>query len=162
MTCRPLPSPRILLSGTRTSVSLMWACRWAIECPEPSRIKARQLAGTKTGMPPPSPAAPSFLQNESQSANAGVPRFLTVDDPFATVFHHGYSYRHLTVFGFGDAKCETSAALGGHQPSRLLLFSAVVDHEQQPDVVADDRVFVLKVVVKAEARARCSRMTAMP
>ena len=32
-------------------------------------------------------------------------------------------------------------------------FSAVVDHEQQPDVVADDRVFVLKVVVKAESTA---------
>ena len=56
------------------------------------------------------------------------------------------------MFGFGDANAKPRRPSGGHQPSRLLLFGAVVDHEQQPDVVAD-RVFVLKVVVKAESAA---------
>ena len=39
-------------------------------------------------------------------------------------------------------------------PLRLLLVGAVGDHQQQPDVVADDRVLVLQVAVQPEALAR--------
>ena len=39
-------------------------------------------------------------------------------------------------------------------PVLLLLVGAVLEHQQQPDVVADDRALVLQVVVQTEALAR--------
>ena len=38
-------------------------------------------------------------------------------------------------------------------PLRLLLLAAVMEHQQQADVVADDRVLVLQVVVQTEPLA---------
>jgi hypothetical protein len=59
------------------------------------------------------------------------------------------------VVGLGDAEREAASALGEVvDPLGLLLVGAVGDHQQQADVVADDRVLVLQVVVQAETLAR--------
>ena len=56
------------------------------------------------------------------------------------------------VLGFGDPEGEV-AGPGGQvlDPLVLLLVRAVGEHQQQPDVVADDGVLVLQVAVQAEA-----------
>ena len=54
----------------------------------------------------------------------------------------------------GDAEREALAARRQVvDPLGLLLRRAVVDHQQQADVVADDHVLVLQVAVQAEALA---------
>ncbi len=88
--------------------------------------------------------------------DAGVPRLLAVDHPLVAVADRGGL--HVggvgAVIGLGDAERESGA--GVEQvvvPVGLLLRRAVLEHQQQPDVVADDRVLVLEVVVQAEALA---------
>ncbi len=56
------------------------------------------------------------------------------------------------VVGLGDA--EREAALPGEHrryPFLFLFFGAVMQHQHQADVVADDRVLVLQIVVQAES-----------
>ena len=56
------------------------------------------------------------------------------------------------MIGFGDPEGEAAPTLGQRiHPVGLLLVGAVGEHEQQADVVADDRVLVLQVAVQAEA-----------
>ena len=89
--------------------------------------------------------------------DAGVPRLLAVDDPLVAVAHGGglHVRRVGAVLRLGDAEREALAAFGEVvDPLRLLLVGAVGDHQQQADVVADDRVLVLQVVVQPEALAR--------
>src|SRR5689334_11080649 len=88
--------------------------------------------------------------------DAGVPRLLPGDDPVPAVFggrrfHEGGV---AAVLGFGDAEGEVAFARGEVVgPVELLLRAAVVQHQQQADVVAHDRVLVLQVAVQAEALA---------
>ena len=86
----------------------------------------------------------------------GVPRLLAVDHPLVAVPNGGGL--HVggvgAVLRFGDAEREPSTPLGEVvDPVRLLRLGAVLDHQQQPDVVADDRVLVLQVVVEAKTLA---------
>ena len=86
-----------------------------------------------------------------------VPRLLAVDDPLVTVTLgvRLHPRRVRPVLRLGDP--EREPPLAEQQvvdPLRLLLLGAVVDHQQQPDVVADDRVLVLQVVVQTEALRR--------
>ena len=85
--------------------------------------------------------------------DAGVPGFAAVDDPVVAVApRHGLHVRRIgAVIRLGDA--ERKAALAREHrryPFLLLLFGAVMQHQQQADVVADDRVFVLQIVVQPE------------
>src|SRR5690348_150569 len=88
--------------------------------------------------------------------DAGVPGLLAVDDPVAAVadgagLHEGGV---AAVGGLGDAEREAPLARGEVvDPFGLLLRAAVVQHQQQADVVAHDRVLVLEVAVQAEALA---------
>ena len=84
----------------------------------------------------------------------GVPRLLAVDDPVVAVADGGGLHVRGVgaVLGLGDPEGEAAAALGEVvDPLGLLLVGAVLQHQQQPDVVADDGVLVLQVVVQAEA-----------
>ena len=88
--------------------------------------------------------------------DAGVPGLLAVDDPLVAVAHRGGL--HVggvgAVRGLGDAEREAVGAVEqlGH-PLGLLLLGPVVQHQQQADVVADDRRLVLQVVVQPEPPA---------
>jgi hypothetical protein len=63
--------------------------------------------------------------------------------------------RVAAVRGFGDAEREVAFARGEVvDPLGFLFRAAVVQHQQQADVVAHDRVLVLQVAVQAEALAR--------
>jgi hypothetical protein len=58
------------------------------------------------------------------------------------------------VFGLGDAEREVTSARGEIvDPVRPLRRAAVLQHQQQPDVVTHDRVLVLQIAVQAEALA---------
>src|SRR5689334_24277277 len=88
--------------------------------------------------------------------DAGIPGFLPGDEPVLAVlggrrFHEGGV---AAVLGFGDAEREVALARGEVVgPVLLLRGAAVVQHQQQADVVAHDRVLVLQVAVQAEALA---------
>jgi hypothetical protein len=58
------------------------------------------------------------------------------------------------VLRLGDAEGEATRSLEQlRDPLRLLFLGAVVEHQEQTDVVADDRRLVLQVVVQAEPLA---------
>ena len=58
------------------------------------------------------------------------------------------------MIGLGDPKREAAAPVGKIvDPRRLLLIGAVLDHQQQADVVANDGVFVLQVAMQPKALA---------
>ena len=111
-------------------------------------------------MPWPSPASPLVRAKIRSYGAAWMPVFHV----FSPLMTHSSPSRTAVVsmcvasepcVGLGDAEREAAAAFGeGVDPLRLLLLGAVVDHQQQPDVVADDRVLVLQVAVQAEALAR--------
>src|SRR5690242_10675733 len=89
--------------------------------------------------------------------DAGVPGLLPGDDPVFAVFGRGRLHEGgvAAVLGFGDAEREVAFARGEVvDPVLLLRRAAVVQHQQQADVVAHDRVLVLQVAVQAEALAR--------
>ena len=84
----------------------------------------------------------------------GVPRLLAVDDPLVAVaLGVGLHPRGVgAVLRLGDPEREAATPEGEVvDPLLLLLLGAVLQHQQQADVVADDRVLVLQVVVQAEA-----------
>ena len=88
--------------------------------------------------------------------DAGVPGLLAGDDPVVTVAGGAglHERRVAAVSRFGDAEREVPPP--GREivdPLPFLLRAAVVQHQQQPDVVAHDRVLVLQVAVQAEALA---------
>jgi hypothetical protein len=59
-----------------------------------------------------------------------------------------------SVLRLGDAEGEPARTLEQlRHPLRLLLLAAVMEHQQQADVVADDRRLVLQVVVEPEPPA---------
>ena len=67
----------------------------------------------------------------------------------------GFHERRVAAVGrLGDAEREVPVPRGEVvDPLGFLLRAAVVQHQQQPDVVAHDRVFVLQVAVQAETLA---------
>ena len=86
-----------------------------------------------------------------------VPRLLAVDDPLVAVAdRHGLHVRGVrSVGGLGDPEREAAPAEREVvDPLGLLFGRPVVEHQQQPDVVADDRVLVLQVVVQSEPLRR--------
>ena len=139
-------------------------CAWSVGMLNVQRnstiSKPGLLVGTRNAvMPRPSPAFAARAGEDQvvrRGVDAGVPRLLAVDHPLVAVAHR----RRLhvrgvgAVRGLGDAEREPAPALGEVvDPLGLLLVGAVVDHQQQADVVADDRVLVLQVVVQPEALA---------
>ena len=88
--------------------------------------------------------------------DAGVPGLLPGDDPVFAVARRGRLHEGgvAAVLGFGDAEREVAFARGEVVgPVPLVLRAAVVQHQQQADVVGHDRVLVLQVAVQAETLA---------
>ena len=110
-------------------------------------------------MPMPSPALPLVRAKIRSYCALWMPVF-HVFSPLMTHSSPSRSAVRLhvrrvgAVLGLGDAEREAASTFGEVvDPLRLLLLGAVGDHQQQADVVADDRVLVLQVVVQAEALA---------
>ena len=100
------------------------------------------------------PARPGEDQVVRGGVHAGVPRLFSIDDPLiARPFGPGFHERGIAaVLGLGDAEREVAPARGqAVHPLALLLLAAVVQHQQQADVVAHDGVLVLQVAVQAQA-----------
>src|ERR1700735_3683232 len=153
-TARPRPSPpKIALSGTRTSANV--TCAWSVGMLNVHKycsiVKPADATGVrKAVMPSASPGLPPVRA----CVHAGVEGLLPVDDPVIAVPRRAglHERRVGAVCGLGDAERETLAA--GRpvvDPLGLLRGGAVLDHQQQPDVVADDHVLVLQVAVQSEA-----------
>ena len=89
--------------------------------------------------------------------DAGIPRLLAVDHPLPAIQdRRGLHVRGIRpVAGFGDAECEVPSPLGEVvHPRGLPQVGAIVQHQQQTDVVAHDRVLILQVAVQPQAVAR--------
>src|SRR5215472_4930871 len=102
------------------------------------------------------PAGPGEDEVVRGGVDAGVPGLLAVDDPVRAVADRAglHERRVAAVRRLGDAERVVPPA--GREvvdPLGFLLRAAVVQHQQQPDVVAHDRVLVLQVAVQAEALA---------
>ena len=160
-TCSPRPSPpKIAPSGTRTSVSEMWA--WSVGMLNVQRnssiLNPGELVGTrKAVIPSPSPGLPLVRAKIRSYWAVWMPVF-HVFSPLMTqlvavALGVGLHERGVgAVLRFGDAEGEAAPPLGQVvDPLGLLLVGAVLDHQQQADVVADDRVLVLQVAVQPEA-----------
>jgi hypothetical protein len=96
------------------------------------------------------PAGPREDEIGLGPVHSRVPGLLAVDDPLVTLA--GGARLHVrgvrTMGGLGDAEGEPALAVGQVvDPLRLLSLGAVLQHQQQAHVVADDRVFVLKIAV---------------
>ena len=102
------------------------------------------------------PAGPGEDEVVGGGVDAGVPGLLAVDHPAGAVAHRVglHERRVAAVLGLGDAEREVPPACGEIvDPLLALSRAAVVQHQQQRDVVAHDRVLVLKIAVQAEALA---------
>ena len=78
--------------------------------------------------------------------NTGIPSFCAINNPFVTVaFGHGLHMRGIgTMLWFGNTKGKSSTPLSQRvNPLSFLLVCTVLDHQQQPHVIADYGVFVL-------------------
>ncbi len=85
--------------------------------------------------------------------NAGIPGLRAVDAPAIAVAHARRLHvgRVGPVLGLGDAECKAHAAFEEPiDPLLLLLFGAVGEHQQDADIVGDDRVLGLKIVVQTK------------
>ena len=111
-------------------------------------------------IPSPSPGLPTGAGEDQvvlRLVDPRVPRLLAVDHPLVAVaLGVGLHVRRVrAVLRLGDAEGEAAAAEGQVvDPLGLLLVGAVLQHQQQADVVADDRVLVLQVVVQSESLRR--------
>ena len=163
-TCRPRPSPPKIAPCGHADVGEpdVGVVGRHVERPqELDDLEARacRSATRNAVMPSPSPALPlvrAKIRSYCARVDAGVPRLLAVDDPLVAVAHGVRLHVRGVgaVLGLGDAEREAAPAFGEVvEPLRLLLLGAVVEHQQQADVVADDRVLVLQVVVQPEALA---------
>ena len=163
-TPRPRPSPpRIAACGTRTLVSDTRA--WSVGMLKVQRYSSTANPGASVGtrnavIPWPSPAVPLVRAKIRSASAACTPVFQVFSpsiDPDVAVadgagLHVG---RVRAVIRLGDAEREEARAVReAVHPLRLLRRRAVLQHQQQADVVADDRVLVLQIAVQAEPLAR--------
>ena len=161
--CRPRPSaPKMALSGTRTSVNE--TCAWSVGMLNVHRYSSILKPGVLTGtrkpvMPWPLPGSPLVRAKTRSCEATWMPVFqvfsplITQSSPSRTAL---VSMKVASLPWFGSVMPKAKRLLPGGEvvhPLLLLLRAAVVQHQQQPHVVAHDRVLVLQVAVQAEALA---------
>ena len=150
--------------GTRMSVKRTWA--WSVGMLNVHRNSSILNPGsTGRGEERGDPVAVAGLAGRAGEdqvvlglVDAGVPRLLAVDDPLVAVALgvRLHPRRVGAVLRLGDPEREAPPARAARSSTHSAFCSlgAVVDHQQQADVVADDRVLVLQVVVQPEALRR--------
>ena len=89
--------------------------------------------------------------------NARVPGLLPVDDPIITATDRArfHPSRIGSMLGLSDPKSETfSAQRQVIDPLFFLCLGPIFEHQQKPNIIAHDGVFVLEIVVQPKALAR--------